>query len=190
PAIVWQDTRTEAECRRLIEDGLEPEIRSCTGLPISTYFSATKIRWLFEHAPEARALARLGHLRIGTMDSWVIWNLTGGPRGGAHVTDPSTASRTPLCSLSALSWNDGLLRRFDVPESALPRIAPSAAAEPYGWTAAEGPFGERVPVCADLGDQQAALFGQACFRRGDAKNTYGTGSFLRQHTGEAPAWSR
>ncbi|HKA37258.1 MAG TPA: glycerol kinase GlpK [Thermoanaerobaculia bacterium] len=190
PAIVWQDTRTEADCRRLIEDGLEPEIRSCTGLPISTYFSATKIRWLFQNAPEARTLARTGHLRIGTMDSWVIWNLTGGPRGGAHVTDPTNASRTLLCSLSDLAWDEELLRRFEVPESALPRIAPSVAAEPYGWTLADGPFGARVPISSDLGDQQAALFGQACFRPGEAKNTYGTGSFLLQHTGAAPARSR
>jgi glycerol kinase len=190
PAIVWQDTRTEAACRALVAAGLEPEIRARTGLPVSTYFSATKIRWLLENAPEARHLAASGHLRIGTMDSWVIWNLTGGPRGGVHVTDPTNASRTLLCALATLAWDPDLLDRFEVPEKALPRIAPSIASEPYGWTLAAGPFGARVPVSSDLGDQQAALFGQACFRAGEAKNTYGTGSFLLQHTGDTPSVSR
>jgi len=190
PAIVWQDTRTDSECRALIDAGLEPDFRARTGLPVSTYFSATKIRWLLRNVPEAMSLAEAGHLRIGTMDSWVIWNLTGGPRGGAHVTDPTNASRTLLCALSTLTWDPALLDRFEVPRAALPRIAPSIAPEPYGWTLADGPFGARVPVSADLGDQQAALFGQACFRAGEAKNTYGTGSFLLQHTGGAPSDSR
>ncbi len=124
------------------------------------------------------------------MDSWVIWNLTGGSHGGAHVTDPTNASRTLLCALATLAWDPDLLDRFEVPAGALARIEPSIAAEPYGWTLPDGPFGARIPVCADLGDQQAALFGQACFRAGEAKNTYGTGSFLLQHTGDAPSTSR
>ncbi len=190
PAIVWQDTRTDTECRALIAGDFEPEVRARTGLPIRTYFSATKIRWLLANVPEAKSLAASGRLRIGTMDSWVIWNLTGGPRGGAHVTDPTNASRTLLCALATLAWDPELLDRFEVPAAALARIAPSIAADPYGWTRADGPFGARIPVCADLGDQQAALFGQACFRAGEAKNTYGTGSFLLQHTGDVPSESR
>jgi glycerol kinase len=190
PAIVWQDTRTDTDCRGLIATGCEPEVRARTGLPIRTYFSATKIRWLLANVPQARPLAAAGHLRIGTMDSWVIWNLTGGPRGGAHVTDPTNASRTLLCALETLAWDPELLDLFEVPAAALARIEPSIAAEPYGWTLPDGPFGARIPVCADLGDQQAALFGQACFHAGEAKNTYGTGSFLLQHTGDTHSASR
>ncbi len=190
PAIVWQDTRTDEDCRAWIAGGHEPDVRARTGLPIRTYFSATKVRWLLAHVPEARALAESGRLRIGTIDSWVIWNLTGGPAGGAHVTDPTNASRTLLCALATLAWDPELVERFGVPAGALARIEPSIPTEPYGWTSPDGPFGARVPVCADLGDQQAALFGQACFRAGEAKNTYGTGSFLLQHTGESPVMSR
>ena len=187
PAIVWQDTRTDTDCNALIAGGC---VRARTGLPIRTYFSATKIRWLLANVAEAKPLAASGHLRIGTMDSWVIWNLTGGPRGGAHVTDPTNASRTLLYALATLAWDPDLLDRFGVPAGALARIEPSIATEPYGWTREDGPFKARIPVCADLGDQQAALFGQACFRAGEAKNTYGTGSFLLQHTGDTPIVSR
>ena len=189
-AIVWQDTRTDDDCRALIASGIEEEVRARTGLPIRTYFSATKIRWLLAHVPAVAVLAASGRLRIGTMDAWAIWNLTGGPAGGAHVTDPTNASRTLLCSLDTLQWDPWLLERFGISERALPRIAPSIAQEPYGVTGAGGPLGGPVPVCADLGDQQSALFGQACFRAGDAKNTYGTGSFLLQHVGNRPAVSR
>ncbi len=188
-AIVWQDTRTEPDCRALIEAGWQDDVRARTGLPISTYFSATKIRWLMTNVPEVRELAAAGHLRLGTVDTWVIWNLTGGPSGGAHVTDPTNASRTLLCSLDDLTWDPVLLDRFGVPGGALAAIRPSAASEPYGHTLAEGPFGEAIPVCGDLGDQQAALVGQACFAPGEAKNTYGTGSFLLQHAGAAPVRS-
>lgn len=188
-AIVWQDTRTEADCRALIEAGWEDEIRARTGLPISTYFSATKIRWLLANVPEVRGLARSGHLRLGTMDAWLIWNLTGGPLGGAHVTDPTNASRTLLCNLADLAWDPILLDRLAVPGEALPAIRPSAASEPYGLTRPDGPLGEAVPICGDLGDQQAALVGQACFAPGEAKNTYGTGSFLLQQVGAQPVWS-
>lgn len=188
-AIVWQDTRTEPDCRALIEAGLEEEIRARTGLPVSTYFSATKIRWLLENVLEVRSLAAGGDLRLGTIDAWIIWNLAGGPNGGAHVTDPTNASRTMLCNLVDLDWDSVLLERFGVPAAALPGIRPSAPSEPYGHTRRDGPFGEAIPVCGDLGDQQAALVGQACFAPGEAKNTYGTGSFLLQHVGGSPVLS-
>jgi glycerol kinase len=188
-AIVWQDTRTAAECRAAIEKGWEDDVRARTGLPISTYFSATKMRWLMDHSPEVRELARVGQLCLGTIDSWVIWNLTGGARGGRHVTDPTNASRTMLFNLASLDWDPILLDRFGVPRQLLPAVHSSIAAEPYGFTLADGPFGERVPVCGDLGDQQAALFGQGCFCAGEAKNTYGTGSFLLGHVGSRPSAS-
>lgn len=188
-AIVWQDTRTAAECRAAIERGWEEDVRRRTGLPISTYFSATKMRWLLEHLPRVHQLAHAGHLRLGTVDSWLVWNLTGGASGGAHVTDPTNASRTLLCGLESLAWDPDLLERFGVPLRALPAIRPSVAREPYGHTSADGPFGARIPVCAVLGDQQAALFGQACFAPGEAKNTYGTGSFLLEHVGDRPTAS-
>jgi glycerol kinase len=189
-AIVWQDTRTEPECRALIEAGWNDDIRARTGLPISTYFSATKIQWLFAHVAHVRELAANNRLRVGTVDAWVIWRLTGGPGGGAHVTDPTNASRTLLCNLQRLAWDPDLLGRFAVPPGALPRIVPSASPIPYGHTQRDGPFGAAIPVCGDLGDQQAALVGQACFAPGEAKNTYGTGSFLLQHVGAVPASSR
>jgi len=188
-AIVWQDTRTADACRAAIEAGQEDDVRRRTGLPISTYFSATKMRWLLDHEPRVRQLARAGRLLFGTIDSWLVWNLTGGPDGGAHVTDPTNASRTMLCGLESLAWDSVLLERFGVREETLPAIRPSIAREPYGHTAADGSFGAAVPVCGDLGDQQAALFGQACFSRGEAKNTYGTGSFLLEHVGDRPAAS-
>jgi glycerol kinase len=188
-AIVWQDTRTEPDCRALIEAGWDDDTRSRTGLPISTYFSATKIRWLLAHVPAVRELFAGGHLRLGTIDSWLIWNLTGGSRGGAHVTDATNASRTLLCNLAALEWDPVLIERFGVPAGVLPAIRSSVAAEPYGYTLRAGPFAASAPVCGDLGDQQAALVGQTCFEPGDAKNTYGTGSFLLQHVGGRPARS-
>jgi len=188
-AIVWQDTRTEPDCRALIEAGWQDDVRARTGLPISTYFSATKIRWLLANVPEVRDLAAAGRLRLGTIDTWVIWNLTGGPAGGAHVTDVTNASRTMLCNLAEMTWDPVLLDRFGVPADALPAILPSAPGEPYGMTQPAGPFGAAVPVCGDLGDQQAALVGQVCFAPGEAKNTYGTGSFLLQHVGSTPALS-
>ncbi len=185
-ALVWQDTRTEPDCRALVEAGLEGDVRARTGLPISTYFSATKMRWLLTHVPEARELARSSRLRLGTIDTWLIWNLT----GGAFVTDPTNASRTLLFNLAALDWDAALIDRFDIPRGALPEIRPSASREPYGATRADGPFGAAVPICGDLGDQQAALLGQACFAPGETKNTYGTGSFLLQHVGASPVASR
>jgi glycerol kinase len=185
-AIVWQDVRTADACEEAIERGWSNEVRARTGLPISTYFSATKMRWLLENVADVAALAESGRLRLGTIDAWLIWNLTGGPGGGAHVTDPTNASRTLLCRLSDLAWDETLLDLFGVPVEALPEIRPSIAREPYGWTDAGGPFGARIPVAGDLGDQQAALAGQACFAPGEAKNTYGTGSFLLELVGDAP----
>src|SRR5207302_4449632 len=160
-------TRTAPECRAAIERGWEEDVRARTGLPISTYFSATKIRWLLDHVAEVRELAASGRLLLGTIDSWVIWSLTGGARGGAHVTDPTNASRTLVCNLADLDWDPVLLDRFAVPRSALPGVRPALAREPYGHTLLAGPFGARVPVCGDLGDQQAALFGQGCFAAGE-----------------------
>ena len=186
-AIVWQDMRTAPACAEAIARGWQSDVTARTGLPISTYFSATKIQWLIDNVPDVRELRRKGRLRLGTIDSWIIWNLTGGPLGGAHVTDPTNASRTLLCNLAELRWDPVLLDRFGVLEGELPEIRPSVAREPYGHTLPGGPFGERVPVCGDLGDQQAALFGQGCFARGEAKNTYGTGSFLLEHVGSQPA---
>ena len=188
-AIVWQDTRTAQDCRSFVERGWDEDMRARTGLPISTYFSALKMRWILDNVGEARELAAARHLCLGTVDSWIIWNLTGGPRGGAHVTDPTNASRTQLCNLADLTWDPVLLDRFGVPAEALPEIRPSIAREPYGLTRTEGPFGAVLPVCGNLGDQQAALFGQGCFESGQAKNTYGTGSFLLQHVGGEPAGS-
>ena len=185
-AIVWQDARTADACAEAIAMGWSGDVQARSGLPISTYFSATKMRWLLENSVEVGALAASGRLRLGTIDSWLIWNLTGGPRGGSHVTDPTNASRTLLCRLSDLAWDDTLLDLFGVPREPLAEIRPSIAREPYGVTAADGPFGAGVPVAGDLGDQQAALAGQGCFAPGEAKNTYGTGSFLLELVGDSP----
>ena len=187
-AIVWQDTRTRPECQALIDRGLEPVIRARTGLGIATYFSALKAAWILDHVPGVRAHAERGDVCFGTVDSWVIWRLTGGPSGGMHVTDPTNASRTSLMDLRARTWDDELLTIFNLPRAMLPRIRLSS--ERYGDTVPGGPFGAALPVCGDLGDQQAALVGQVCYRPGDAKNTYGTGCFLLAHTGAQPVPSR
>ncbi len=183
-AIVWQCTRTLPMCQQLIDDGLEGMVRAHAGLPIATYFSGPKIRWLLDNVPAVREAAGAGHALFGNMDTWLIWNLTGGPDGGAHVTDPTNASRTMLMNLETLDWDDDLLDTLGVPRTMLPEIRPSSAREPYGYTTAEGALGQRVPVCGDLGDQQAALFGQTCYRPGEGKNTYGTGCFMLLNTGE------
>jgi glycerol kinase len=186
PAIVWQDTRTRDLCERLIAAGLEPLVRERTGLRIATYFSGPKLAWILETVPDARKAAERGELLFGTIDSWLIWWLTGGPRGGAHVIDVSNASRTMLMDLRTLRWDEQLLTHLRVPASVLPEIRPSSDRTPYGITAADGPFGGAIPVCGDLGDQQAALVGQVCFEPGEAKNTYGTGNFMLLNTGEEP----
>ena len=185
-AIVWQDTRTRDLCQRLIDEGLEPLIRDRTGLRSATYFSGPKLAWILETVPGARDAAERGELLFGTIDSWLIWWLTGGPRGGAHVIDVSNASRTMLMDLRRLRWDEELLAHLRIPRSLLPQIRPSSDETAYGSTTGDGPFGGSLPVCGDLGDQQAALVGQVCFDPGDAKNTYGTGNFMLLNTGAEP----
>ncbi|MEW6320633.1 MAG: glycerol kinase GlpK [Acidobacteriota bacterium] len=187
-AIVWQDTRTD----RLVA-ALEPKrqiLYERTGLPPATYFSGTKIRWILDNVDGVRAAAARGEAVFGNMDTWVIWNLTGGPDGGAHVTDVTNASRTLLMDLRTLDWDDELLALFDIPRSMLPAIRSSSDPGGYGLTRANGPAGAEVLVCGDLGDQQAATVGQACFAPGEAKNTYGTGNFMLLNTGETPVPSK
>ncbi len=183
-AIVWQCTRTRELCERFIARGFEPLVRERAGLIIGTYFAGPKIRWLLDHVPNLRRDAERGDALFGTVDSWIIWNLTGGPVGGVHVTDVTNASRTMLMNLAARDWDDELLAALGVPRAMLPKIVPSSMPGGYGATMPEGPFGRAVPICAALGDQQAALVGQTCFVEGEAKNTYGTGSFLLINTGD------
>jgi glycerol kinase len=177
-AIVWQDRRTAPICERLKAEGLEAEFRQRTGLLLDPYFSGTKITWLLENVDGARARAESGELAFGTIDSWLIWKLTG---GDAHVTEPSNASRTLLYSLDDRSWDPWLLDKLDVPNELLPEIRPTSGS--FG-IARSDVLGADVPVTGVAGDQQAALFGQACVQPGMAKNTYGTGSFLLMNTGE------
>ena len=180
-AIVWQDTRTQSIVDRLAKDGGVDRFKQATGLPLSTYFAATKIVWMLENVEGARERAENGELLFGTMDTWVTWNLTGGDDGGVHVTDVTNASRTLLMNLETLDWDDDLLAAFDIPRSLLPRIASSS--EVYGDVESSSVLRE-VPIAGILGDQQAATFGQAAFHTGGAKNTYGTGNFLIVNTGE------
>ena len=189
-AIVWQCTRTDNMCRALIKDGGQDRFRETTGLPIAAYFSGPKIKWILTHIPEARTAALKGDALFGTMETWVIWWLTGGPKGGAHVTDVTNASRTLLMDLATLAWDNHILEILDIPPQMLPRIVPSSDKEIWGFTADDGPFEEKIPVCGALGDQQAALVGQACFKKGEAKNTYGTGCFLLLNTGPEPVPSK
>ena len=186
-AIVWQDTRTDA-----IVAALEPHhefIRSRTGLPPATYFSATKLRWILDNVDGVRDAARQGRALFGTIDSWILWNLTGGAGRGVHVTDVTNASRTQLMNLHTLDWDDQLLALFDVPRRMLPRICASAARDAFGANVGSGPVGAEVPIAAALGDQHAATVGQVCFAPGEAKNTYGTGNFMLLNTGAAPVMS-
>ncbi len=182
-AIVWQDTRTRGICQRLQADGLEETIRATAGLPIATYFSGPKLKWMLDNIPNLRQKADRGEAVFGNVDTWLIWNLTGGPEGGAHITDVTNASRTMLMDLRTLDWDPELLDILDIPNQMLPQIRPSSDPAHYGQTLADGPLGGSVPVCGDLGDQQAALFGQACYTPGEAKNTYGTGCFMLLNTG-------
>jgi glycerol kinase len=179
PAIVWQDTRTQDLVDRLAADGGVDRFRERTGLPLATYFSATKIAWMLDHVDGARERAERGELAFGTTDTWVLWNLTGGPDGGVHATDVTNASRTLLMDLAALAWHDDLLVAFGIPRALLPEIRSSS--EVYGEVAA-GPLAG-VPIAGILGDQQAATFGQVAFEAGESKNTYGTGNFLIVGTG-------
>ena len=181
-AIVWQDLRTDKICRAISELDAQAITRK-TGLPVATYFSGPKIRWILENVPGAKQKAESGELAFGTVDTWLIWQLTGGTDGGKHITDPTNASRTLLMDLETLDWDDQLLSTIGVPRNMLPEIRPSSDPSHYGVTKADGPFGGQVPVAGDLGDQQAATVGQTCFNAGEAKNTYGTGCFMILNTG-------
>jgi glycerol kinase len=184
-AIVWQDTRTDVIINELGRQGGQDRFRADTGLPLATYFSGPKIRWILENVPGAKEAAQRGDAIFGNMDTWLIWNLTGGPRGGVHVTDVTNASRTLLMNLHTLDWEPAILETLGIPRSMLPRIASSSEIYGYATGLLEG-----LPIAGDLGDQQAALFGQACFVPGDAKNTYGTGCFMLLNTGEQPIPSK
>ena len=190
PAIVWSDTRTAELCDALAASGGQDRFRAATGLPLATYFSAPKLRWLLDRLPHLRRRAASGEVRFGTIDAWLIWNLTGGPDGGAHVTDVTNASRTMLMDLRTLDWSPQLLAAFDIPREMLPTIVPSVDRRTYGSTRKSGPFGGEIPVCGCLGDQQAALMGQTCLDPGQSKNTYGTGCFMLLNTGREPIVSR
>ena len=184
PAIVWQDRRTAEFCEALKRAGLENAIGEKTGLVIDAYFSGTKLNWLLQHIPGARQRAMRGELAFGTIDSWLIWQLTA---GNVHATDVSNASRTMLFNIHTLDWDEELLRAMDIPQSVLPKIVSSS--EVIGTTVCENlPRG--IAISGVAGDQQAALFGQACHRRGMAKNTYGTGCFMLMNTGESPVASK
>jgi glycerol kinase len=178
-ALVWQDTRTEGLVAAYSQRGGKDRFRAKTGLPLASYFSALKLQWLLDHVPGARAAAAHGDVMFGTIDSWLLWNLTGGANGGLHLTDITNASRTQLMSLHTLDWDEELLDAFRIPRNVLPRIAASSAC--HGAAAAAPVAG--VKIAGVLGDQQAALVGQACLRAGDVKNTYGTGCFLLLNTG-------
>jgi glycerol kinase len=182
-AVVWQDTRTKDLCDRLAADGGQDRFREKAGLPLATYFSGPKAQWLLENISGMRAAAERGEALFGNIDSWIIWWLTGGPAGGAHVTDVSNASRTLLMNLATLDWDEEILAILGIPRQMLPRIVSSSDSRTWGATLKDGPFGDTIPVCGDLGDQQAALVGQTCFSPGEAKNTYGTGCFMLLNTG-------
>jgi glycerol kinase len=185
-AIVWQDTRTDKICAELEQEGGQDRFRLKTGLPIATYFSGPKIRWILDNVEGTRERAEAGDLLFGNMDTWCLWNLSGGTNGGLHITDVSNASRTMLMNLETLDWDDSLLDAIGVPRSMLPEVRPSSAV--YGEVA-EGALAG-VALAGDLGDQQAATFGQTCFSVGEAKNTYGTGNFLLLNTGEEAVQSK
>ena len=182
-AIVWQDTRTDTICEELAKDGGQDRWRPKTGLPLATYFSGPKVKWILDNVPGVREDAEKGEALFGNIDTWLTWWLTGGPSGGAHVTDVTNASRTMLMDLATLDWDDEILGVLGIPRQMLPEIRPSSDPDLYGTTPAGGPVGTAVPVCGDLGDQQAAMVGQTCFSPGEAKNTYGTGCFMLLNTG-------
>ena len=179
-AIVWQDTRTDVICNELAKDGGQNRFQTQTGLPLATYFSGPKIAWILDNVPGARQRAERGEILFGNIDTWILWNLT-----GAHLTDVTNASRTLLMNLKTLDWDEEILRIMGIPRAMMPAIRSSS--EIYGI--AKGSMGG-VPVAGDLGDQQAALFGQTCFDAGEAKNTYGTGCFMLMNTGENPVLSK
>lgn len=182
PAIVWQDRRTAPLCDAIRAKGRDKEIRKKTGLVLDSYFSATKVAWILDHVKSARARARAGDLAMGTIDSWLVWNLTG---GRVHATDPTNASRTMLYNIHSLMWDESLLSLFGIPASLLPEVRPSS-----GYFGETQLFGGSIPITGIAGDQQAALFGQACMKPGMVKNTYGTGCFMLMNTGEKPINSK
>ena len=189
-AVVWQCTRTDKICKELMRDHGQNRFRDKTGLPIATYFSGPKIKWILDTVAPARKAADKGEALFGTMETWIIWWLTGGPHGGSHVTDVTNASRTMLMDLHTLKWDEQILKTMGIPSQILPRIVPSSDTSTWGTTLKNGPFEAEIPVCGALGDQQAALVGQTCFDMGEAKNTYGTGCFLLMNTGATPTVSR
>ncbi len=184
-AIVWQDTRTDTICNELAKDGGQDRFRAKVGLPLATYFSGPKVKWLLDNVEGLRAKAEAGDLAFGNIDTWCIWNLTGGVDGGVHVTDVSNASRTMLMNLETLDWDPEILSIMGIPRSMLPQIRPSS--EVYGKCVGDL---AGIPVAGDLGDQQAAIFGQTCYSVGEAKNTYGTGNFMLLNTGTKPVQSK
>ena len=179
-AIVWQDTRVSSDVALFSTQGGQDRFRAKTGLPLSTYFSGLKLRWILKNVPRAEERAKGGELLFGNIDTFLLWNLTGGPNGGSHATDVTNASRTQLLNLKTLDWDDELLNAFEIPRGVLPKVKSSS--EVYGEVAQGAAKGS--PIAGILGDQQAALVGQACFRPGEVKNTYGTGCFLLMNTGE------
>lgn len=185
-AIVWQDTRTDLICNELAKEGGQDKYRTKVGLPLATYFSGMKAKWVLDNVPGVREKAEKGEILFGNIDTWVIWNLTGGPKGGVHVTDVSNASRTFMMNLETLDWDPDMLKDLGIPRAMLPTIKPSS--EVYGYCQNSGLDG--IPVAGDLGDQQAALFGQTCYDPGEAKNTYGTGCFMLMNTGTKPIASK
>jgi glycerol kinase len=186
-AIVWQDTRTDRLVDEFSRDGGQDRFRAQTGLPLATYFSGPKARWILDNVEGVAERAESGDLLFGNIDTWCIWNLTGGPDGGLHITDVSNASRTLLMDLQTLDWDDGICSAVGVPRAMLPQVRPSSAV--YGEVRSGGGF-DGVPIAGDLGDQQAATFGQTCFSPGEAKNTYGTGNFLLLNTGTEAVQSK
>jgi glycerol kinase len=188
-ALVWMDVRTGALVNGLIaKHGSQDAFRGVTGLPLSTYFSGLKIKWLIDNVKAVRNAVDGHHALFGTIDTWLAWNLTGGTSGGAHVTDATNASRTMLMNIENLSWDQRMCDALGVPSDMLPRICSSS--EVYGHTVANGPFGANLPVAGIVGDQQAACVGQACLAQGDVKNTYGTGCFMLLNTGTRPKYSK
>src|SRR5207247_1787523 len=184
PAIVWQDRRTAGLCDELRAEGWEPKIRERTGLVIDPYFSATKLSWLLEHVPGAREDAEAGRLAFGTVDCYLLSRMTG---GAAHATDRTNASRTMLYDIHRLDWDEEILDRLRIPTAVLPGVMPSSGT--FGLTDPDRLLGARIPISGIAGDQQAALFGQACFEPGASKNAYGTGSFVLMNTGGHPSRS-
>jgi glycerol kinase len=183
-ALVWQDTRTNEFIDELEERFGSEKMRKKTGLPLATYFSASKMKWILDQDSSYRSLARSGDLVLGTIDSYILWQLSGGAKHGVLYTDISNASRYLLMNIETLEWDAELLELFDIPQECLAKIVPSIPESPYAMTSDTGPFGIQIPLAGILGDQQAALFGQACYAKGESKNTYGTGCFMLMNTGE------